>query len=79
MAAWDVEVGNASVVEDVTLWSSLEGLLIFEDAVLKTLNLFYKAMELHCSVGFVVGDCGEESVCNGAKEYRIDVVVGGKS
>jgi len=35
MAAWDAEVGNASIVEDVTLRGPFEGLLIFEDVVLK--------------------------------------------
>ena len=34
VAAGDVEVGNVSVVEGITLWSLLEGLLILHDAVL---------------------------------------------
>src|SRR6267142_1774123 len=75
VAAWDAEVGNTSIVEDIALRSSLEGLLVLEDAVLKTFDLFVEAMELHRSVGFAVGDCGKESICNGAKERRIDVIV----
>jgi len=78
VAAWDAEVGNTSIVEDVTLRGPIKGLLIFKDVVLETSDLFRESMELHRSVGFTVGDGGEESVCNGAKEYRIDVVVGGE-
>jgi len=78
MAAWDAEVGNVSVVEGVTLRGSLEGFLIFEDAVLETSDLFRELVELHRSVSFVVGDSGEESVCNRVKEYHVDVVIGGE-
>jgi len=34
VAAGDVEVGNVSIVEGITLWSPLEGLLVLHDAVL---------------------------------------------
>jgi len=78
VAAWDAEVGNASIVEGVTLGGSFEGFFILEDAVLKTSDLFCESMELHCSVGFTVDDGSEESVRNGVKEYRVDVVVGGE-
>ena len=71
-------MGDTAVVEDVALWGSLEGFLVLEDAVLETPDLFSEAMVLHRSVGFAVGDGGEESVRNGAKEYRIDVVIGGE-
>ena len=67
-----------SFVDDVALGGSLEGFLVCEDAVLKTFDLFCEAMKLHRCVGFTVGDCGEESIRDGAKEYRVNVVVGGK-
>jgi len=79
MATWDAEVGNVFVVEDVPLQSSLEGFLVLEDAVLKPFDLLCKAMELHRSVSFSVGDRGEEAVRNGVKEYRVDIVICGKS
>jgi len=78
VATWDAEVGNVSVIEGVTLRGPFEGLLVFEDAVLKTFDLFRESMELHRSIGFAVGDGGEESVHNGAKEYHVDVVIGGE-
>jgi len=61
MAAWDAEVGDAPVIEDVALWGPLEGFLVFEDALLGPLMRLSKAMELHRGVGFAVGDSGEES------------------
>src|SRR6267142_2082180 len=76
VAAWDVEVGNAIVIEGVPLRSPLEGLLVLEDAVLKTLDLFGEPVELHGSIGFTVGDGGEKTVRNRAKEDRVDVIVG---
>jgi len=76
VATWDAEVGNASVIEGVTLRGSLEGFLVFEDAVLKTSDLFRESMELHRGVGFVVGNGGEESIRNSAKEHHINVVIG---
>src|SRR6267142_2030823 len=77
-AAGDVEVRDAPIVEDVTFRSMFKSFLIFEDTVLETLDLLGEAMKLHRSVGFAVGDRGEESVRDGVKECRIDVVVGGK-
>jgi len=79
VAAWDAEVGNAPVVEGVPFGGSLKSFLILEDAVLKTLDLFREAMELHRRIGLVVGNGGEETVCNGAKEHRVNVVVGSES
>src|SRR6266850_2123417 len=78
MATWDAEVGNASIIEGVPFRGSLEGFLIFEDAVLKAPNLFGEPMVLHRRVGFTVGNSGEEAVRNAAKEYRVDVVIGGE-
>ena len=78
MAAWDAEVGNASVVKDVALWGSFEGFLVLEDSILETFDLLRKAMELHRRVGLAVGNRGEESVRDGAKERRVDVVVRSK-
>jgi len=78
MAAWDAEVGDASVVEGVTLRGLLEGFLVFKDAVLKTSDLFHESVVLHCGVGLAIGDGCEESIRNGVKEYRVNVVVGGE-
>src|SRR6267142_5311425 len=78
MAAWDAEVGDASVVEYIALWGSLEGFFVFEDPVLETPDLFRKTVVLHRGIGLPVGDCCEESICNCAKEDRIDVGVCGE-
>jgi len=71
-----VEVGNAPIIDCVPLWGLFKSFLILEDVVLKTFDLFGEAMELHRSVSFVVGDHSEESVRDGAKERRVDVVIG---
>src|SRR6267142_6660366 len=76
VAAWDAEVGDTAVVEDVALRSSLEGFLILEDPFFESLDPLSEAVELHHRVSLAVGDGGEESVRNGAKEDRIDVGVG---
>jgi len=73
-----VEVGDTTVVEDITLWGSLEGFLVLEDSFFESFNLLGEAVELHGRVGLAVGDSGEESVRDGAKEDRIDVGVGSK-
>jgi len=78
LAAWDVEVGDVPVVEDVTLWGSFEGFFVFEDLVFEPLDSLGKAMELHSGIGFAVGDGGEKSVRDGAKEYCVDVVICGE-
>src|SRR6267142_4125841 len=78
IAAWDAEVGDTAVVEDITLRGSLEGFLVLEDSIFESLDPLSEAVELHRRVGLAVGDGGEEAVCNGAKEHHVEVVVGGK-
>jgi len=75
ISAWDAEVRNVSVIESVPVWDPLECLLILEDAILERLNLLRKLAILDCGVGLLIGNCGEQSVCNSAEELSIDVRV----
>src|SRR6266850_2523698 len=54
--------------------SQLNG-IVFD---LELFDLLHELMVLHHGVGFSIGDGGEKSICNGAKEYSVDVVVGGE-
>jgi len=74
----NMEVGNAAIIECVPFWGLLERLLVLEDALLKCLNLLRKVAILDCSIGFMVGDGCEQSICNGAKELSVDVRVHGE-
>ena len=78
MAAWDAEVGYMAVVEDVALRGSFEGFLVFEDSFFESLDSLGEAMELHSGIGFAIGDGSKKSVRDGAKEYRVDVVIRGE-
>ena len=78
VAAWDAEVGNATIVEDVALRGPLKGFFVLENSIFESLDSLGEAMELHSGIGFAVGDGGEKSVRNGAKEYHVDVVVHGE-
>lgn len=73
MASWDMEMGNASIVEDVPLWSMLKGLLVVEDPVLKAFNLIRKVMVVDGSLGLTLGNHAKEFIGNCAEEDGIDV------
>jgi len=67
-----------SIVESVALGGSFKGFFVVEDVILEPFDLLHELMVLHHGVGFSIGDGGEKSICNGAKEYSVDVVVGGE-
>jgi len=78
VAAGNVEVGDAPIVDRVPFRGSFEGFLVLEDLFLKPLNLLSEPSVLHGGVGFVVGDGCKKSIHNRAKEFHVNVRIGGK-
>jgi len=49
-----------------------------EDAILERFDLLCELVVLVGGVSLLIGDGGKKSVCNGVKEFSIDVRVGGE-
>jgi len=64
-----------SIIENIAFRGSLEGLFVVKDAVLEQLNLIGEVLVLDGSIGLMVGDGGEKSIRDCAKESSVDLRV----
>ena len=71
-------MGNTSVIGDIAIRGSFERFLIMEDAILERFDLLCELVVLVGGVSLLIGDGGKKSVCNGVKEFSVDVRVGGE-
>jgi hypothetical protein len=60
-ADWDLKIGNVVVVDCIAIGGCVESLLIVAYFLLQALNVFGKLEVSEGSVGFPLGDGGQES------------------
>ena len=76
IAKGNVEVGNLSVILNVSVKGSFEYVFIVPNAVMESADLLFEAADFAGFLGIVSGNGGEEPFSNGSEDVCIEFGVG---